>query len=237
LVINKNRIFVGLILILSILIFYYFKLDLFFFSLITLGIFYEIYKSGLLTAKKLLVLIFFYLLSFLIYININISIYIFIFLILVAFFVTLFFSKYVKISFAFFLCILSIIIFSLFTQSRDTVYLIILLSFINDTFAFLFGNFLKGPLIVPNISPKKTWTGTTISSVISFSILIFYNFSYLAAIILSILLFLGDIYFSFIKRKLSIKDFSNILSGHGGILDRLDSMSFLFIAFALFNLI
>ena len=235
-VINKNRILVGLILIFSILFFYFFKLDFLFIFLITLGIFYEIFKSGLLTLKGLFILLFSYLLLFLIYINIDISIYLFIFIFL-SFLVTLFSNNYVNIFFSFFLIVLSIIIFNLITQNREIVYFIIMLSFINDTTAYIFGNLLKGPLIVSKISPNKTWSGTTISILISFVILLFLNFSYLIAFTLSISLFLGDIYFSYIKRNLSIKDFSNTLSSHGGILDRLDSMSFLFIAFALFNYI
>ncbi len=43
---------------------------------------------------------------------------------------------------------------------------------------------------------------------------------------MSISLFFGDIYFSYIKRSLKIKDFSKLLKGHGGILDRIDSTFF-----------
>jgi phosphatidate cytidylyltransferase len=52
---------------------------------------------------------------------------------------------------------------------------------------------------------------------------------------MAISLFYGDIYFSYIKRKLSIKDFSRLLSSHGGILDRFDSITFLIIIFAILN--
>lgn len=235
-VINKNRILVGLIIIFSILFFYFFKLDFLFITLITLGIFYEIFKSGLLKLKGLFILLVSYLLLFFIYTNIDISIYLFIF-IFISFLITLFSNNYINIFFSLFLIFLSIIIFNLITQNREIFYFIIMLSFINDTSAYIFGNLLKGPLIISKISPNKTWTGTTISILISFVILLFVNFSYLTAFVLSISLFLGDIYFSYIKRSLFIKDFSNTLSSHGGILDRLDSMSFLFIAFALFNYI
>jgi phosphatidate cytidylyltransferase len=53
---------------------------------------------------------------------------------------------------------------------------------------------------------------------------------------MAISLFYGDIYFSFIKRKLAIKDFSRLLSSHGGMLDRLDSITFLIIIFSILNI-
>ena len=110
-------------------------------------------------------------------------------------------------------------------------YLIIILSFINDTSAYIFGRFIKGPLILKNISPKKTWSGTSISFFISTSLLLYLNFNFLFSIFVSTLFFFGDIYFSYIKRSINIKDFSNLLGGHGGLLDRLDSIFFVILIF------
>jgi phosphatidate cytidylyltransferase len=118
---------------------------------------------------------------------------------------------------------------------RNIIYLIITISFINDTIAYIVGSYVKGPLISPIISPKKTWSGTSISFLITSFLLIYLGYSLLIAPIMAISLFYGDIYFSFIKRKLNIKDFSRILSTHGGLLDRLDSITFLIVIFAFLN--
>jgi phosphatidate cytidylyltransferase len=55
--------------------------------------------------------------------------------------------------------------------------------------------------------------------------MLYLNFNFINSFIASILYFYGDLFFSLIKRRLLIKDFSNILKHHGGIIDRLDSMS------------
>jgi phosphatidate cytidylyltransferase len=63
-----------------------------------------------------------------------------------------------------------------------------------------------------------------VSFFLSTIVLWYMNYTFILALFLSISLFFGDIYFSYIKRKLNLKDFSNTLGNHGGILDRLDSM-------------
>ena len=92
------------------------------------------------------------------------------------------------------------------------------------------------------ISPNKTWEGS-IGGLLAGSLisLIFYNFLIssidiklvIITIILSIVGQIGDLIMSKIKRENGIKDFSNILPGHGGILDRLDSSIFVVLAYAL----
>ena len=113
-------------------------------------------------------------------------------------------------------------------NSREVFYFIFFIAFFNDTIAYIFGKWMKGPLIIPIISPKKTWSGTTLSFILTFIIILLFDYPLILSILLSLSLFLGDIFFSFIKRNYNLKDFSNILGGHGGILDRLDSM-FIFI--------
>ena len=113
----------------------------------------------------------------------------------------------------------------LFTNKK-LFFIIVILSFINDTTAFLAGRYFKGPLIAPNISPKKTWSGTIISFLISFTLLLILDFNFLFSILISSSFFIGDLFFSYFKRSIYIKDFSNLLIGHGGFLDRFDSIFF-----------
>ena len=112
--------------------------------------------------------------------------------------------------------------------------MLILISFFNDTIAYIFGRTLGGALIVPYISPKKTWSGTSLSFLATTFLLLFFNFNIFLSMCISIFLFLGDIFFSYIKRYLNLKDFSIILKSHGGILDRLDSMFFVAIIFQIY---
>lgn len=110
-----------------------------------------------------------------------------------------------------------------------------------DTFAYFggmfFGNKLFTHKLAPKISPNKTIEGAIIGSITSWLILFlmfwFLDFKYLnvpkeilvgvVPIFLPIVAILGDLGFSWIKRLVKIKDFSNLLPGHGGILDRVDS--------------
>ena len=101
-----------------------------------------------------------------------------------------------------------------------------------DVFAYYGGRtFGKTPL--SSVSPKKTVEGT-VSGVLAAGLIIFglckaYDLSYIfvfAAFIIGLMGQLGDLYESLIKRTHNVKDSSNLLPGHGGILDRADSSLF-----------
>ena len=148
-------------------------------------------------------------------------------------FISLFFHSYIKKLFILNLCFFLLIFFSTIVENRFFFYLIIFISFFNDTCAYLFGKRIGGPLIIPSISPNKTWSGTLISLFLSTILLYQFNFSLIICLIMSLSLFLGDLYFSFIKRILKLKDFSNLLPGHGGILDRMDSIFLITIIYSI----
>lgn len=118
---------------------------------------------------------------------------------------------------------------------------ILILPFGNDTFAHLFGSKF-GKHKINSISPNKSWEGcffglffgTIISTLFYLQFInVDINIFVLLAvnILLSVIGQLGDLFFSYIKRNYNIKDFSNLMPGHGGILDRLDSVIFVTLAF------
>lgn len=124
---------------------------------------------------------------------------------------------------------------------------ILILIWANDTFAYLVGkNFGKHKLF-PSVSPKKTIEGfvggmifTIISSILLSKFYIESNILYIwiiIAIIVSIFSTLGDLIQSKFKRVAGIKDSGKIMPGHGGILDRLDSIIFVIPFINLFYLI
>jgi phosphatidate cytidylyltransferase len=105
----------------------------------------------------------------------------------------------------------------------------------NDTFAYIAGVLIGKHKIAPNISPKKSWEGLiggAIAAVIGGSVIFHYLFEttwYVGALIgvmTVVTATCGDLIESAIKRDLAIKDMSNLLPGHGGIMDRLDSALF-----------
>ena len=222
---NLNRIYSGLFIILSLITFYLLKADLILLIALSIFIIYEVIKNRLFNYNFSLLLIFIFLIF---YLTGFFGIGNFLTLIIILFII--FLSVYFHKLFIFFNIILLFFLISSYEIlgiNRDFFYLIILASFINDTSAYIFGNLFKGPRIIPKISPNKTWSGTLSSLLISFCLMYFlFNFSIFISFLSSILFFLGDIYFSFIKRKNNIKDFSNIIPGHGGLLDRIDSFLF-----------
>lgn len=126
----------------------------------------------------------------------------------------------------------------------NKLYLIylILITTMNDTFAFVIGSLVGKHKLIPRVSPKKTIEGSagglvigTFISTIFFMNIISNDINIILLVIITLILGvvgqLGDLLFSKIKRENKIKDFSNIMPGHGGILDRLDSLAFVLFAF------
>ena len=230
---DVNRIYIGLIISLFVISSYFLNLDLLLYSVIVILIFIEFKLSKILNFKNLLFFSFLYLFLIFLYFYFNLLI-IFSIIFFLSFILLSFFSDYLKYVFAILIILFCLFFFHLLNFNRDIFYLIIFISFFNDTAAYLSGKSLKGPLILPSISPKKTWSGTLISFLLSFLILIYLDYSFMTSTVLSLSLFLGDLYFSYFKRKLHLKDFSSLLFSHGGIMDRLDSMFLTTFIFSLY---
>ena len=112
--------------------------------------------------------------------------------------------------------------------------LVVLVSF-NDTFAYLSGLLFGKHALVPQISPKKTWEGligamfaTTIGATLLFIYVLKYHWwlGVIVGVLGVVTATCGDLIESAVKRDLQIKDMGTILPGHGGILDRIDSILF-----------
>ncbi len=110
---------------------------------------------------------------------------------------------------------------------------IFILTWVNDSFAYIVGKSIGRTKLFPQVSPKKTWEGTIGGLV--FSLLVAYLMAryepivspkqwVILAAILVVTGNLGDLIESKIKRMAGVKDSGALLPGHGGILDRLDSL-------------
>nr|MCO4824970.1 phosphatidate cytidylyltransferase [Amylibacter sp.] len=100
-----------------------------------------------------------------------------------------------------------------------------------DIGGYFAGKMIGGPKILPAISPKKTWSGTlggwALAGVVGF-IAVQMGLGGYGLIVLSVLMAIaaqiGDLLESLMKRKAGVKDSSNLIPGHGGLLDRFDGM-------------
>ncbi len=126
-------------------------------------------------------------------------------------------------------------------QWRFLIILPFVIAFLSDAFALFAGMLFGKHKLAPDLSPKKTvegaaggLAGAVVSAVVSgFVFQVFFHLEgiqYLPLAVYgalgSVVSQLGDLSFSYIKREYGIKDFGNILPGHGGILDRFDSVIF-----------
>ncbi len=111
-----------------------------------------------------------------------------------------------------------------------------------DVGAYFGGSYFKGPKLVPKLSPKKTWSGLISGIILGviFGALMGLTLKMgplnagLLAIPIVLVSVFGDFLESAVKRRMNVKDASDLLPGHGGILDRLDSLLMVvFVAFLL----
>lgn len=102
-----------------------------------------------------------------------------------------------------------------------------------DLAAFSVGRLLGGPRLAPRISPKKTWSGLIGAVVITAAWGVLFGYwvgsdspwlLFLLGACAAVVAQLGDLSVSFVKRRFGAKDASNLIPGHGGVLDRLDGM-------------
>ncbi len=105
----------------------------------------------------------------------------------------------------------------------------------NDVAQYIWGKKFGRHQIMPTISPNKTWQGFLGGVLTTVFISVFlglwltpmsWNFALAMGIIIALSGFFGDVVISAIKRDLGIKDTGQLLPGHGGILDRVDSLTF-----------
>lgn len=120
---------------------------------------------------------------------------------------------------------------------QDFLILILFYAVVTDTSSFLVGSFLKGRKIAPKISPGKTISGSVGGLIIPslISLLIFIEtydsviMIVLTSIIFSIIVQVGDLIESYYKRVCFVKESSNLIPGHGGVLDRFDGLALLIV--------
>lgn len=125
-----------------------------------------------------------------------------------------------------------------FDKGRDLIIIPLILAFLPDSGAYFIGMRFGKRKLAPTISPKKSVEGaigglvTALIGMLGYAIVMDlatdYDVSYSLALIYGVIGAVGDVFgdliFSAIKRQLGIKDYGNLIPGHGGALDRFDSM-------------
>jgi len=114
------------------------------------------------------------------------------------------------------------------------LFFLILIVQLSDVFQYIFGKTLGRRRIAPTVSPNKTWEGfiggTVTATIIGTSLWWVTPFTLWQAAIISLLIilagFAGGLCMSAIKRDQGIKDFGAMIEGHGGVMDRIDSVCF-----------
>jgi phosphatidate cytidylyltransferase len=155
---------------------------------------------------------------------------------------------YKSISLIYLICLSFGILIIFYKNDYFQMYIIysLLVSITSDLGGMLFGKIFKGKKLT-KISPNKTMSGSLGSFICSLTLIpffsdFFYNHNILNLLIITLLISLtsqlGDLFISLLKRKANVKNTSDLLPGHGGVLDRIDGMLFAipvgFIIFGIF---
>ncbi len=115
------------------------------------------------------------------------------------------------------------------------VLFLVFLTEINDVAQYVWGKILGRRKIIPKVSPNKTWEGflggvatTSLLAMLLSSWLtpLTFTVGVLAGVLISVAGFIGDVTISALKRDIGLKDSGGMLPGHGGILDRIDSLTY-----------
>lgn len=115
------------------------------------------------------------------------------------------------------------------------VWMVMITAFVTDTSAYFAGVFFGKHKMTPVISPKKTWEGAVGGVIGTIIVSGIFGFFFMKPMIVdcmimgllgAVISMFGDLTASIFKRKMGIKDYGNLIPGHGGILDRFDSVLF-----------
>ena len=157
---------------------------------------------------------------------------------------TLLFNKISLLFCSYFSIITSWYGFVYLRNNNSGIYVLYLVIFavLADTAAYFIGRQFGKHKLSPKISPGKTIEGAIAGIIcsVTFGYFTFYNDAYSSVLNIVVMIFLvlasilGDLYISMLKRNCKIKDSGKLLPGHGGILDRIDSISAISLPFAFF---
>ena len=134
----------------------------------------------------------------------------------------------------FFVLIMIVDMFMNLNNDKNLILFFLIICIATDLGGFIFGKIFKGKKLT-KISPNKTISGSIGSFILSLLLvpIFYYLFNNLyifdlicVSVIVSLSCQIGDLFISYLKRRAKVKDTSNILPGHGGLLDRIDGMLF-----------
>lgn len=134
-----------------------------------------------------------------------------------------------------FLLAYMVLILRNFSAGQELAFAVVLSVWANDSLAYLVGSTLGRHKLVPRISPKKSWEGFGAGLVGSVAVWVLFAllrpqsgialpWAVLTGLAVGVTVVVGDLFESRIKREVGVKDSGTALPGHGGFLDRLDSL-------------